>query len=205
MAETTGAYDGTATIVEHGLMIGTKVASNLGWRRVETLQAGDQVLTFDHGMQTVSAVRRTLLYVDAAALPAHLMPVTVPAGTLGNRSTMYLLPEQGVMVESDAAIDAQGDPFAIVPAAALAGFRGVHRCETPAQIEVITISFAQPQVIYVEGGALLYCPQARMDLADMLDPAANAYDILSIEEAEDLVSCMEFENLPMAQPAPHYA
>lgn len=205
IAETSGAYDGTAAIVEHGLMVGTKVASNLGWRRVETLQPGDHVLTFDHGMQTVAHVRRNVLFVDATSLPAHLMPITVPAGILGNRNAMHLLPEQGVLVESDAALDAYGDPFAIVPAAALTGFRGIHRTQTPAQIEIITISFAQPQVIYVEGGALLFCPQTRMDLADMLDPASQTYDMLSMGEAETLVACMEFENLPLTQPAPHYA
>jgi hypothetical protein len=183
IAETSGAYDGVAAIVEHGLMIGTKVASNLGWRRVETLEPGDLVLTFDHGMQTIAHVRRTLLFTDATKVPAHLMPVTVPAGTLGYRSTLHLLPEQGVLVESDAAVDAYGDPFAIVPAAALAGFRGIHRAQTPAQIEVVTISFAQPQVIYAEGGALLYCPQTRMYLSDMFDPASQPYDMLSMEEA----------------------
>lgn len=201
-AETSGARDALA---EHGLMIGTRVASNLGWRSVEALRPGDQVLTFDHGMQTVTDIRRTMLFADATSVPAHLMPVTVPAGTLGNRNPMYLLPEQGVLVESDAAIDAYGDPFAIVPAAALAGFRGIHRAQTPAQIEIITIGFAQPQVIYVDGGALLFCPQTRMELADMLDPASAAYAMLSMDEAETLVDCMEYENLPMAQPAPQFA
>lgn len=204
-AETTGAYDGTTAIVEHGLMIGTKVASNLGWCQVEAIRPGDQVLTFDHGMQPVAQVRRTLFFADATSVPAHLMPVTVPAGTLGNRNTMHLLPEQGILVESDAAVDAFGDPFAIVPAAALTGFRGIHRTQTPAQIEIITISFEQPEVIYVEGGALLFCPQTRMDLGDMLDPSSQTYDMLSMEEAATLVDCMEYENLPLATPAPQFA
>jgi len=59
-------------------------------------------------------------------------------------------------------MDMHGDPFAVVPAASLIGFNGVHRVTTNGQIEVITLFFAQPQVIYAEGGALLFCPAAHL-------------------------------------------
>ena len=98
MTETTGAYDGATIFNGHGLMAGTHVASNLGWRPVEALAAGDKVLTFDNGMQMVMEVRRTTLFADAASVPEHLRPITVPAGALGNRKAVHLLPEQGVLV-----------------------------------------------------------------------------------------------------------
>ncbi|WP_241525652.1 Hint domain-containing protein [Pseudophaeobacter leonis] len=44
------------SVGEGGLLAGTHVASNLGWRPVEALCAGDKVLTFDHGMQTIVEV-----------------------------------------------------------------------------------------------------------------------------------------------------
>lgn len=196
MTEVSGAYDGSTGFSGHGLVAGTKVASNLGWRAVEALQAGDLVLTFDHGMQVVSEVRRTVIFADATSVPHNVLPVMVPAGALGNRSAMRILPEQGVLVESDAAMDANGDPFAVVPAASLIGFRGVYRDMKIGQIEVITLFFAQPEVIYVEGGALLYCPQAHMELADMLDPTSQKYDVLTMEEADILVDCMQHEDMP---------
>ena len=34
---------------QSGLVSGTHVASNMGWRAVEALSLGDLVLTFDHG------------------------------------------------------------------------------------------------------------------------------------------------------------
>ncbi|MEP4198601.1 MAG: Hint domain-containing protein [Aliishimia sp.] len=199
MAETSGAFDGAAIFAGHGLITGTKVASNLGWRAVDTIAPGDQVLTFDHGMQYVVEVRRTVMFTDATTVPEHMLPVTVPAGALGNRNTMRLLPEQGVMVESDAAIDAFGDPFAVVPATSLIGFRGVHRDLQANEFEIVTLFFAKPEVIYAEGGALIYCPQAHLQLADMLDPSSQPYDVLNIEEASWLIDCMEMENMP----APH--
>lgn len=198
MPETSGAFDGAAVFAGHGLITGTRVASNLGWRTVDAIAPGDQVLTFDHGMQIVVEVRRTVLFADSTSVPQHMLPVTVPAGALGNRSTMRLLPEQGVMVESDAAMDTFGDPFAVIPAAALIGFRGIHRDLDAAQFEIITLFFAKPEVIYVEGGSLMYCPQAHMQLADMLDPASQPYDLLTAEEAAWLVDCMHYENLPGA-------
>lgn len=204
-AESSGAYDGTAALVEHGILLGTRLATNFGWCCVEALQPGDRVLTFDHGMQTVAHVRRTVLFADAVCIPAHLRPVTVPAGALGNRAPMHLLPEQGVLVESDAADDIYGDPFAILPAVALTGYRGIHRNVTPAQIEVISISFDAPQVIFVEGGALLYCPQPRVDLAEMLDPALQPYEVLSLQAATRLVDHMVYESMPATGPNPYFA
>ena len=47
--EMTGAYDGGLATLSHGLMAGTRVASNLGWRAIDALAVGDKVLTFDNG------------------------------------------------------------------------------------------------------------------------------------------------------------
>jgi len=194
MAETSGAYDGAKVFAGHGLMAGTHVASNLGWRPVEALAAGDKVLTFDNGLQMVLDVRRTVLFADASSVPEHMCPVTVPAGALGNRKAMHVLPEQGVLVESDAANDAHGDPFAIVTAASLVGFRGIAREFQAREIEIVTLYFAQPQVIYAEGGMLIYCPQAHLALTDMISAATQPYDVLTGEDASFLVDCMRYED-----------
>ncbi len=205
VAEVSGAFDGAAVFAGHGLLSGTKIASNLGWRSVDAIEPGDQVLTFDHGMQVVAEVRRTVLFAEAVSVPAYLLPVTVPAGALGNRTDMRILPEQGVLVETEAAMDMHGDPFAVVPAASLIGFNGVHRVTTNGQIEVITLFFAQPQVIYAEGGALLFCPAAHLQLADMLDPSSQPYDVLTLEEARELVASMHRELVGVAQMGAHVA
>lgn len=57
----------------------------------------------------------------------HMRPVHIPAGALGNCVEMTVLADQGLMIESDAALDQHGDPYAIVPALSLVGVRGITR------------------------------------------------------------------------------
>jgi hypothetical protein len=47
-----------------GLVAGTKVATTAGWAKVETIAEGQQVLTFDGGLQTVVAITRHVLMAD---------------------------------------------------------------------------------------------------------------------------------------------
>ncbi len=210
MAERSAALNGANQFAGHGLIAGTRVASNLGWRCVEALTPGDKVLTFDHGMQTVIEVRRTSLWSDATSIPRHMLPLHVPEHALGNRIAMRILPEQGVLVESDAATDAHGDPFAVITASALDGFRRIEPDGRALNLEIVTLFFAQPQVIYAEGGLLIYCPQTHLALSDMIDPNAQPYEVLSGEDAAYLVECMKYEDLsteyrPAAQHGSAYA
>ncbi|MEM6305263.1 MAG: Hint domain-containing protein [Pseudomonadota bacterium] len=196
--ELTGAYDGGLGQQTMGLMAGTRVASNLGWRSVDALAAGDMVLTFDNGMQELLEVRRQTFWLDAPHSDPSLWPVTVPAGALDNRTELTLLPDQGVLVESDAAADAFGDPFAVVPAHALDGVRGIYRAAPQQQVELITLIFAAEEVIYVEGGALVHCPRAVSALDAMLHGETGAYETLAPNEAAFVAECMVMEDQILA-------
>lgn len=143
-----------------GLTFGTRVATALGWRPVEAITVGDQVMTFDNGLQMVVAVTRAIHHPAAGDLPAFAVPIHVPIGAIDNDEPLVLLPEQIVMLESDAAETMTGDPFALVPAKALEGFRGVDRIRGIRPVEVISLHFENDEVIYVEGGALLLAPSA---------------------------------------------
>lgn len=196
--EMTGAYDGGLATLTNGLMAGTRVASNLGWRAVEALAVGDSVLTFDHGMQKITDLRRVMMWIDAPDTNPALWPVIVPAGALDNRAELTLLADQGVLVESDAAADIYGDPFALVPAQALVGVRGIHRAAPQEMVELVVISFADEQVIYAEGGALIHCPVARMVLDNLLDGTAPVYDVLGLSDAAFLAGCLTMEDRMLA-------
>lgn len=185
--------------ITHGLMAGTHVASNLGWRRVDALGVGDKVLTFDSAMQPIVEIRREVLWVDASEVPERMWPVTIPAGAMGNRCDLSLLPDQGLLVESEAAADALGDPFAVVPSLALNGVRGIRRTPPLHQIEVVTLFFAQDEVIYVEGGALAYCPHLGCLVSDPLGQTGILYDVLSLHDAAFLVQCMATEEMPSGE------
>lgn len=152
------APDGMLITGQSGFTAGTQVASERGWCPVEDLKVGDRVLTFDHGMQTVMDIQRERIHLPALPSPRRYWPMLVPAGALFNNRPMWLMPEQGMLVESDAAEDVLGDPFAVVPARMLDGLRGIAPADPGPQISVTTLAFARDQVIYLEGGMLAMCP-----------------------------------------------
>ncbi len=199
--EMTGAYDGGMATLSHGLMAGTRVASNLGWRAIDALAVGDKVLTFDHGMQEITEIRRAFMWLDAAETQDTMWPVVIPTGALGNREELVLLPDQGVMVESDAAQDMHGDPFAVLTAHSLVGFRGIRRRQPLERVELIAVYFASDEVIYAEGGALIHCPSDMTSLGKFLEAGTQIYDVLSGEEAEELADLMYYEDRILADDA----
>lgn len=181
--------------VTSGLLAGTKVAIQSGWRVVEAVTAGDQVLTFDGGLQVVTAVTRHVVQTLGGRADYTDWPLAVPAGALGNRADMVLLPQQAVLVESDTAEAVFGDPFAMIPAAALDGFRGIYRRAPAEQIEVVTLQFAQDEVVFANIGALFFCPAATDLLAA---PTDDSYHLLETAQAELLVRYLELEDRGIA-------
>jgi hypothetical protein len=180
-----------ATLAElaSGLMAGTQVATQMGWRDVAAIAVGDLVLTFDGGMQAVAAVERQTFATGGELAPGDTWPIFVPAEALGNRDDMFLLPQQSVMIEADAAEEVFGDPFAMIPALALEGFRGITRVPPADQIELITLAFAQDEVVFVNTGALIHCPKS----LDIFDAGQSAYSALPLETAKALVAVMEMD------------
>lgn len=192
-AKAARSHDLTLADISHGMFAGTKVATAIGWRSVEAIAEGDQVLTFDGGLQTVVSVTREVVWSTARTMPTEQWPLFVPAGALGNRDALHLLPMQAVMVESDAAEDMFGDPFALIPAAALDGFNGITPVAPQARIEIVRLHFATDQVVFASAGGLIYCPKATDIMADIFETRRGGYTVLSVEAADLLVSCLEFE------------
>ncbi len=174
--------------VRRGFAHGTHVVSNLGWRPVETLQAGDKVLSFDHGMQVLAEVRHEVWSLpEDVAHTAHC-PIHVPAGALRNRRPLWLMPDQGILVESDLAMEDLGDPFAVVPAKAFVGHRGIALASPGDHITLTQLVFQRDQVIYVEGGMLAHCPSLGSPVQSALHPQ-DSYPILPLRAAKFLVDC----------------
>ncbi|WP_226779407.1 Hint domain-containing protein [Oceaniglobus trochenteri] len=177
-----------------GMVAGTQVATSMGWRPVEGVIPGDRVLTFDGGMQEVVAVERGHLWSSPTACPRHLWPLRVGKGVLGNRTETMLLPEQVVMIEADCAEDVLGDPFVLIPAAALAECAGVELVAMPREVDVITLRFADDQVVFANMGVLFFCP-AKRAVTEMIDMAhttgAPAYAPLPLDQAEALLTLIE--------------
>ncbi len=187
--EVSGAYDGTGAGVREGIIASTKVATAIGWRDVGSLQAGDQVLTFDNGLQTLTGISRTPLWDGAGACPRAFWPLAVPAGALENTRPMMLLGKQGVMLESDVAEELYGDPFALIPSAALEGVHGIERVYPNDPIEIITLHFEDAQVVFAESGTLMFCAAGRdlIEMAAKPRTVSKAYNMLADRCASKLV------------------
>lgn len=172
---------------QSGFVAGTHVASNLGWCPVEALRVGDKVLSFDHGMQTVVDIQRETLTPGDSSLPDVLRPVLVPRNALNNRRPIWLMPEQGLLLDSDAALEVLDDPFAVVPARALAGFRGIRTAVPGETLSMTTLAFDRDEVVYVEGGLLSFCPYPRTILDEDAAGESSLYTMQSYETARYLV------------------
>ncbi|MFC4215540.1 Hint domain-containing protein [Pseudophaeobacter arcticus] len=178
------------SVGQGGFLSGTHVASNLGWRPVEALCAGDKVLTFDHGMQTVVEMVRESVQLEAGEIDPSRCPMHIPRDALNNRVPMWLMPDQGVLMESDLIEDHQGDPFAVVPASTLEGYRGICRLHPDNGLELITPRFEQDEVIYLEAGLLGYCPAPRDLLTIGVELQEDIYKVLPIAQACELIAAM---------------
>jgi len=181
-------------ILSYGLKVGTRVASSLGWRAIDALAVGDKVLTFDHGMQEITGIKRGQMWYDTAEVNEAFWPVVIPVGALGNRRELIVPPDQGVMVESDASQEEYGDPFSILTASSLFGLRGIYRCPPLEGVEMTSVYFERDEVIYVEGGTLIHCPQDMSTLDQFLYAGKQTYYVISGEKAELLADSLYLED-----------
>jgi hypothetical protein len=203
MAEAGPLAGKVLTEIVSGLVAGTKVATQIGWRDVAGVAVGDKVLTFDGGMRTVASIDRQIIATMGEYTHCNAWPLLVPTEALGNRDPMIILPQQSIMIESDVAEEVFDDPFAMIPALALEGFRGIKRVPPATQIEIVTLVFAQDEVVFCDIGALIFCPWS----CDLIDAGLSVYSTLSMDVANALVMVMELDGMGEVciQPPHQYA
>ena len=174
-----------------GLIAGTLVATEMGWQPVQDLQIGDRVVTFDSGMRPLKAMRVSTLWTAAAEAPVGLWPLHLPAGALGNRTDMLLLPDQPLLIESDAGEDLFGDAFTLVPAGALDGYNGITRTAPAREVTVVTLEFADDEVVYANGTLLAQCRSGRTSAdATVTLGDSSPYQCLTETQGRRLVAAM---------------
>ncbi|MDW4498720.1 Hint domain-containing protein [Sulfitobacter sp. D35] len=187
-SSTQGQTGGSAIMIQpKGLVAEMRAATEQGWCPMHALQPGDQVLTFDNGLRPLTSVQSARIWTRPEAVAQAHWPVHVPAGALENTSALLLLPHQGVMLECDGLEAEVGDPFALLEARALVGLRGIERRRPTAPAKIVTLGFAQDEVVYTEGGFLVLCAERMRSLETMLDPRACSYDLLPRRDAARFV------------------
>lgn len=126
---------------------GTRIRTRRGAVRVETLRAGDMVLTRDRGYQPLR-----LLAGRRVAAEGKLAPVVFAPGALGNRRELVLSPQHRVLVEGAAAELFFGEPEVLVPAVALVNGQDVVRREG-GEIDYYHLVFDHHEIVLAEGVA----------------------------------------------------
>lgn len=177
--------DHSAAVVAEGLYALTPVATPQGWVRAGSMVPGVEVMTFDGGPLRITSVSSHRL--DPRA-PRAAWPLQVPVDVLGNTEPAVLLPEQGVMIDSDLAEELFGDPFVTVPASALEGWRGIVRVPPLAQT-VVKLAFEIPALIYAGGDMMVVCPGLPM-LSLAHGDVGTSVPPLGPSAARHLVACM---------------
>lgn len=132
---------------------GTLISTTQGEVAVESLRAGDQVLTRDNGVQKVRWIgRRDLSLADLIVNPA-LRPVEIAAGALGHGlplRTMKVSPQHRMLMEGAKAEMLFGEAEVLVAATHLAVLAGVEQKLT-AGISYIHVMFDRHEIICANG------------------------------------------------------
>jgi hypothetical protein len=137
------ATDGTGEIDFACFLRGTRVMTPAGEVPVESLQAGDAVMTLEHGAATVQAVR--LRGFAAGATSAKLLPVCIAAGALAEG-----VPHRDLWVSPDHSMYLDG---VLVPAQLLVNGQSITQPARASAIEYFHVEIAPHDVLIAEGAA----------------------------------------------------
>lgn len=162
---------------------GTMIDTPDGPVAVETLTAGDLVMTLDEGPQPVrwSGARETRGAGDFA-------PVCISAGTLGATCDIWLSPQHRVLIRDIWAELLFGEPEVLVKAKDLVNGTTVRRVETDRTVTYVHLLFDRHQILSSGGLASeSYLPGPMMSKS--FDADAQAEILALFPELADMTSC----------------
>lgn len=167
-----------------GLYASTPVLTATGWADMSDLSVGDLMVTRDQGLSPIVSIR--------PELRAALWGVIFPESALGNQVKVLLPPGQPVLVKTAYALPFTGEALALLPAAALEGWRGVGPHVSNTAEPILQMRLSRPGLVQagpglfvgVEGNA-----SAEVDLIALLFAAPHR-PVLPVVAARHLVAAM---------------
>ena len=136
-----------------GFAIGTIVLTKLGERRIESLRAGDKIISRDHGFVTL---RQVGLSAGSVADPVHLM-----AGALGAHEALTVTATTRLRLQGAVAEQRFGCALIFVAALDLVDGQQIFAMQAPRR-RFLHLQFDRPETIYANGLE-----------AECLDPTAS--------------------------------
>ncbi len=131
---------------------GTMVATDMGERRIETLQPGDRVITRDNGFQQIRWVGSRVLERHAGTR-ALLRPVHIKANALGDRlpeRDIVLSPNHRVLWQRSNMLLFSGHNEVLAAAKSLVGQPGITQ-ESVNEVTYIHILFDRHEIVLADG------------------------------------------------------
>lgn len=178
-----------AVAVSTGITAGTLVETANGWRTVESLRCGDAIHSFDGGLVRILGLDRNwLLPSDQAAL------LHIPGGAFDNCTDLMLAEDQHLLIDTLGDLALPDTLHALIPAAALVGFRGAKRVGLGQPIELLTPLFSQVEAVYANSGTLLHCPAITDGPARL--PQGDDFTCLDLAQSRALLRRIENRDGP---------
>ncbi len=130
---------------------GTRISTPEGWRAIETLQMGDDVMAHGEGPVRITALRQVRKTRADWAYRREIWPVRVPVGSLGNPRPLRLAQSQKVVLSGDIVAETCGARDVSVPVGELVGLRGLILERPMGDIRYLGVVVSHPARIEAEG------------------------------------------------------
>jgi Ca2+-binding RTX toxin-like protein len=133
---------------------GTDILTPFGPRKVETLRAGDLVLTRDNGVQAIRWIGQRALGLGDLIVQPCLRPIRLPVGCLGPGAPardLVVSPQHRMVLEGRLPEMLFGECEVLVAAAHLVGQGGIASILPPEGVTYIHLMFDQHEIIHANG------------------------------------------------------
>ncbi len=124
---------------------GTQVLTALGDRSVETLRAGDMIVTRDHGLRAIRWIGHRETVATGARAPIRIAPTEA-----GGHGILHVSPNHHVLLSGPLARHICGYDEVLAPAHRLVGQPGITRAPC-ASVTYFHVMLDAHEIIYTEG------------------------------------------------------
>ncbi len=127
---------------------------------VETLGAGDQVVTVDRGFRPLLRAGQRSVTISQMIAKPYLRPIRIARGALGFDlpfRPLLLSPHQRCLIRSSIAAQMVGDREVLIAARHLAQAPGIAVVEAPAAVTYVHLLFDQHELVFSEGAITGSC------------------------------------------------
>lgn len=139
-------YVSVTTLPVPCFVAGTLIQTALGERAIETLKAGDMVMTLDHGLQPLRWIGQATHRAWGKAAPVRLA-----AGALGDHGEICLSQNHRVMLTSAWAELMFGENEVLVHAKELVNDKSVRIIEDGREVTYVHLLFNEHEIVMTEG------------------------------------------------------